>query len=142
MKKISKMITLLLTLAMVFALAACGNGDGGNGGEQANDNPYNLDYKSTEVQPMSDERATKETLAETQKDYFQDLNVFTGSDLEKLTYKDVVEHIGVDPSAYMYEASYGRQIYFWFVDDSTGPWLSVYFNEDGTLYASGSVNLN
>ena len=62
MKKISKMITLLLTLAMVFALAACGSGDGGNGGEQANDNPYNLDYKSTEVQPMSDERATKETL--------------------------------------------------------------------------------
>lgn len=142
MKKINKILTLLMTFAMVFALGACGNGDSNNSGEQVDDNPYNLNYESTELQPMSDERASKETLAEVETDYFQGLIVFTGSDLEKLTYKDVVEHIGVDPSAYQYEATYGRQIYFWYVEDSTGPWLSLYVNKDGTLFGCGSANLN
>lgn len=111
-------------------------------GEQTNDNPYNLDYESTELQTMSDERASKEVLMETENDFFQGLNIFTGTELTKLTYKDVVEHIGVEPSAYQYEATYGRRIYFWYVEDSTGPCLFVYFDKDGSLYGSGSSNLS
>lgn len=137
MKKTNKFLTILLALTMMLALAACGSG-----GAQANDNSYNLDYESTEIQPMSDERASKETLMEVMNDYFQGLNVFTDTDLAKLTYKDVVEQIGVDPSAYQYEAVNERQVYFWFVEDDEGPWLSVYVNKDGTLYGSGSANLS
>lgn len=147
MNKIRKLAALLLTLTMVLALAACGSKNGGSteaekSTKQENDNPYNLDYESTSMQPMSDKRASKETLAETANDYFQGLNIFTDTDIAKLTYKDVVEHIGVDPSVYQYEASNDRQIYYWFEKDEKGPWLSVYVNKDGTLYGSGSANLN
>lgn len=138
MKKMNKILAVLLAFTMMMALAACG----GSGTKKADENPYNLDYESTEIQTMSDERAGEETLAETKDEFFRGLNVFTDTDLTKLTYEDVVKHIGVDPSAYQYEATNGRRVYFWYAQDSTGPWLSVYFDKDGSLYGSGSANLN
>lgn len=42
MKKISKLLTLLLALCMVFAFAACSNTDGGNDGDNGDDAGYTL----------------------------------------------------------------------------------------------------
>ena len=130
-----KLTVLLLTLALVFALAACG------GGSKGPASTYNLDMKSTELQAMSEERASVEVLRETRDDYFQGLNYFTGTDLVKLTYADVVEHIGVDPSAYQYDDVYEREIYFWYPEGKDENTYFVVWFLDGKLDASGSVNL-
>ena len=51
-----KLISAILLLTMVFALVACGGNKYNN---TENNNPYNLDMKSTENQKMSADRASK-----------------------------------------------------------------------------------
>lgn len=149
-----KSVVLALGIAMALTLAACdGNGSNNNSNNsdaaskiesqvesQVNENPYNLDMKSTEAQPMSKERASKDVLTETATTYFGGLNYFEGAEQANFTYEDVVTHIGVDPSEYRYDESYGAELYIWYADGDDKASLNVWF-VGGKLYASGNYNL-
>lgn len=141
MKKMNKILAILLALTMVFALAACGGDkDGGSdkGGTQTNDNPYNLDYKSADLQPMSSERASKEALLEATEFYTTNMSD-TSKELNKKTYADVAELIGVDASEFQYFESYSQYRYTWYLEGNDGPALLVVFNSvDGTFYSASS----
>lgn len=148
MKKTNKILAFFLILAMVSVLAACGGNNGSNGnnggstntsgssdgGAQANDNPYNLDYTSGDLQSMSDERASKEALLEAEEYYMDGLSS-VADDIVKQTYKDVAEHIGVDASEYQYFENYGQHRYTWYVEGNEGPSLLVVFDKDGKLFS-------
>lgn len=134
-----KFLILMISIVMVFSLAACG-GNGGSGGSSESSNAYNLDMKSTEAQPMSAERASAEVLRETAQTYFGGLNYFEGSEQENLTYNDVKEHIGVDASEYRYDVTQQAELYIWYVDGDDKASLNVWF-VNGKLNASGSINL-
>ena len=129
-----KFLALMMSLVMIFALTACGGNNGGTA------NKYNLDMKSTEVQPMSSERASADVLSETAETYFNGLNYFEGSDLANLTYDDVIGHIGVDASEYRYDDTRQAELYTWYADGNEKASLNVWFI-DGKLDASGAINL-
>ena len=96
-----KMLSLVLTLLMVFSLAACGGGDGGSGGGKKDSGLPGIDMKSTEVQTVSADRATLDVLNETFFTYLGGLNYFTIDEPQsKMTYADLKAHIGVDCSEY------------------------------------------
>ncbi|MGN0470134.1 MAG: hypothetical protein ACI4GV_04400 [Acutalibacteraceae bacterium] len=152
-----KLVVLALGTAMALTLAACGgNGSNNNSNNsnnsdtasriesqvesQGSENPYNLDMKSTEAQPMSKERASKDVLRETATTYFGGLNYFEATEQANLTYEDVVTHIGVDPSEYRYDENYGAELYIWYADGDDKASLNVWF-VGGKLYASGDYNL-
>ena len=103
-----KLISAILLLTMVFALVACGGNKYNN---TENNNPYNLDMKSTEKQKMSAERASKDVLRETAQTYLAGLNYFEGTEQANLTYNDLKEHIGVDASSYRYDESRMCELY-------------------------------
>ena len=138
MKKMNKILAILLALAMMLALAACGGNSGDNanstnsGGEQANDNPYNLDYKSVDLQPMTSERASKEALLEATEYYTNGLSTVS-EEVTKQTYADMVAHIGVDASEFQYFESWGQYRYTWYLEGSEGASLLAVFNTDGSL---------
>ena len=70
-----KMLSLVLSLLIVFSLTACGGGDGGSGGKKDSGLP-GIDMKSTEVQTVSADRATLDVLNETflSEDYLNTIN--------------------------------------------------------------------
>lgn len=126
-----KIIALMLAMMMALTLAACAKDNGGNGGEAAD----GLDYTSEELQPITEERATADVLAEAGK-YYMDGLASNPTEFSKLTYKDVKEHIGVDASEFQYFASWQQYRYTWYVEGSEGPAVLAVFNSsDGTLYA-------
>ena len=126
-----KIIALMLAMMMTLTLAACTKDNGGNGGGVAG----GLDYTSEELQPITEERASKDTLAEAGK-YYMDGLASNPTEFSKLTYKDVKEHIGVDASEFQYFASWQQYRYTWYVEGSEGPAVLAVFNSsDGTLYA-------
>ena len=157
-----KLVVLALGTAMALTLAACGgngnnnNNNNSNSGNNSvteskvesqvesqvseNQNPYNLDMKSTEAQPMSKKRASKDVLRETATTYFGGLNYFEGAEQANLTYEDVVAHIGVDPSEYKYDENLQAELYTWYADGDDKASLNVWF-VDGKINASGNYNL-
>lgn len=155
-----KLVVLALGTAMALTLAACGgNGNNNNNNNsnnsnnsdtaskvesqvesQVSENPYNLDMKSTEAQPMSKERASKEVLRETANTYFGGYNYFEDTEQANLTYDDVVIHIGVDPSEYRYDETLEAELYTWYADGDDKASLNVWF-VDGKINASGAYNL-
>lgn len=139
MKKMNKILAILLALTMMLALAACG-GKADGGGKQANDNPYNLDYKSADLQPMTDERASREALIEAGEYYMHGLSSVS-EEVTKQTYADMAAHIGVDASEFQYFESWGQYRYTWYVEGSEGASLLAVFNTDGSLsMVTSSVN--
>lgn len=141
MKKMNKILAILLALAMMLALAACGGNSGNSGdstnstnsgGEQANDNPYNLDYKSADLQPMTSERASKEALLEATEYYTNGLSTVS-EEVTKQTYADMAAHIGVDASEFQYFESWGQYRYTWYLEGSEGASLLAVFTTDGSL---------
>ena len=127
-----KMLSMLLVCMMVFTLVACGG--------KKDENKYNLDMESTEVQEMSSDRASEETLAETYKEYFGGYNYFAGTEQAEYTYDDVVEHIGTDPSEYRYDEDRDAGCYTWYAEEGDTASLQVWFQND-KLYAAGAYNL-
>lgn len=141
MKTMKRLIVLMLALVMIFALAACGSGQKGNGDkkdgdqnvETTIDNPYNLDYTSEALQPMTAERASKDVLLDAKTYYLEGLQSDPAT-FSKMTYKDVAEHIGVDASEFQYFDSYKQYRYTWYVEGSEGPSLLIVFDALGNLY--------
>ena len=126
-----KIIALMLAMMMALTLVACGGKDGGDEGGAAS----GLDMTSEELQPITDERAAKDVLAEAGK-YYMDGLASDPTTFSKLTYKDVKEHIGVDASEFQYFESWHQYRYTWYVEGSSGPAVLAVFNSgDGTLYA-------
>ena len=126
-----KIIALMLAMMMALTLAACAKDNGGNSGGAAD----GLDYTSEELQPITEERATADVLAEAGK-YYMDGLASNPTEFSKLTYKDVKEHIGVDASEFQYFASWQQYRYTWYVEGSEGPAVLAVFNSsDGTLYS-------
>lgn len=137
-----KMLSLVLSLLIVFSLTSCGGGDGGSGGKKDSGLP-GIDMKSTEVQTVSADRATLDVLNETFFTYLGGLNYFSDDDEQsKLTYADLKEHIGVDCSDYCYDEAYQRGIYTWYADEDDACSLSLFFGDNGKLIAAGAYNLS
>ena len=136
MKNTMKLTALLLSLVMVFALTACGS----DGGGSSNDNPYNLDYTSADLQPMSDERASKDALLDAKEYYLTGLSS-TPEETTKETYQDMASRIGVDASEFQYFADYGQYRYTWYVEGNNGPALTAAFDTSGKLLSvSASIS--
>ena len=127
-----KIIALILAMMMTLTLVACGEKkDGGDKGGAAS----GLDMTSEELQPITDERAAADVLAEAGK-YYMDGLASNPSEFAKMTYKDVKERIGVDASEFQYFESWQQYRYTWYVEGSSGPAVLAVFNSsDGTLYA-------
>ena len=124
-----RIIALMLAMMMALTLVACGSkkNDGGAAG--------GLDMTSEELQPITDERASQDVLAEAGK-YYMDGLASNPTEFSKMTYKDVKEHIGVDASEFQYFESWQQYRYTWYVEGSSGPAVLAVFNStDGTLYA-------
>ena len=136
-----KLIALVLTMLMILSLTACG-GEGGDGGGK--DSALSgIDMKSEEIQEVSSDRASEDTLHETFYTYLGGLNYFTdGDEQAKLTYADLKEHIGVDCSDYRYDATYERGIYTWYASEDDAISLSLFFGDNGKLIAAGAYNLD
>lgn len=141
MKNVKRLIALLLALMMLLALTACGdkgsNGDAAANNEgttaaPADDNPYNLDYTSADLQPMTDARADKDVLAEAGEYYMHGLSS-DAANFSKTTYKDMAEHIGTDASEFQYFESWGQYRYTWYVEGSAGAALLAVFDTNGNL---------
>lgn len=157
-----KLFALLLVFALAFGLAGCGTTDSGKtdvneppvddapGSEPPVDEPpaaetvaerYNLDLQSTEVQPMSEDRADIGVLIETSETFLGGEMYFPDTEYENLTYDDLAEHIGCDASEYYFDADNDAECYTWYAGgDRTGSALAIWIC-DGTLYYLGAVNL-
>ena len=132
MKSMKKLTALFLSLVMILALTACGDKSGGEGSGTSSDNPYNLDYTSEDLQPMTDERASADVLAEVGEYYMHGLSS-DPTNFTKTTYKDMAERIGTDASEYQHFESWQQDRYTWYVEGSEGASLLVVFNTDGSL---------
>lgn len=89
---------------------------------------------------MSSDRASKEVLSETVTGFLGGNTLFTGTELEKLTYADFVEHIGCDASEYKYDDDEKAECYTWIAKDDDQSKLSIWISGGKLLY-SGSANL-
>ena len=130
-----KIIALMLAMMMVLTLAACGGKDNGGSGGDDSGAASGLDMTSEELQPITDERASQDVLAEAGK-YYMDGLASNPSEFAKMTYQDMKEHIGVDASEFQYFESWQQYRYTWYVEGSSGPAVLAVFNSaDGTLFS-------
>lgn len=130
-----KIMAILLCAFMVFPLAACGS-------DKA-ESQFDIDYESSEVQKVSEERATAAVLTETAQVWLEGLNSFAGTDLSKYTYQDFVEHIGVEASEYYNDS--GSRVYTWIASDDESGMMAVWFSKGLTgwnLEMLGTTNLS
>lgn len=150
-----KLIALLLALAMLFCLAACG-GDGEDkdtdknegkeaGGEEVVnlEKKYGIDLKAAGEQKMSEERASMDVLVETRDVWLEGKMTFA-FDSEPKTYEDFVEHIGCDASYYINMEEDGERHFVWIAEgDETAKLLAAFWEtpQGWTLYTIGSVNI-
>jgi len=71
-----------------------------------------IDYDSTEIQPVSSDRAAREYLVETVSVWLEGGTVFPeGTEMAKRTYEDFVTHIGCEASEYRYDPSFSARNY-------------------------------
>ena len=138
--KFKSTLVLLLSVVLMFALAACGGGNSST--SEANstasaansstpaptsspeaveadvaeeDNPYNLDHTSSEWQEMSNDRATNDDLQAARE-------IIQG---DRLSYDKVIELIGCDPSSYYNEN--GVRNFRWVAAEQDSSHLTVTF---------------
>lgn len=164
-----KSIAIVLVLMLGVSLfAGCGGGGGNSGETPGNDTSssdpetdapvsdrgdsaddggasFGIDFTSTEVQPMSEQRATREKLEKTVNEWLEGATMFPeGTEMSKRTYKDFVDYIGCDATEYKFDDSYNARCYFWKAGDSNSGQLGVWFKEIGGIWRlsfSGSSNL-
>lgn len=111
------------------------------------DNKYNIDYESSEVQAMSDERASSHRLWETVNEYLESATMFFSfSKQSKYTYEDFVTYIGCDATNYFFDSKNNARTYTWIAKDNETAKFSALFTLKSdenrwTLKFSGSTNL-
>lgn len=152
-----KYIALLMVLVLSITMfAGCG---GGNDAPSANNNTpaensdtsgsdsssYGIDLASTEVQQMSEERATKEKLGEAVAEWLEGNTMFPeGTEMGKRTYQDFVDFIGCDATQYSFDDSHEARSYTWIAEEADNSKLTAWFTERGgswNLSFTGSANL-
>lgn len=151
--------TLLLAIILVFSLSACGEGKNGSdtdksdveGNAEAASAPQNgeydgssfgIDLTSTEVQQMSDQRATQEKLSETLNDWCEGLG--RSEKISSRTYKDFVDYIGCDATEYYYDKDMSARVYAWRAEDNDTAKFGLWVVEVGGEWkasAIGTTNL-
>ena len=101
-----KIFCMFMVVFMCFSIIACG------GKSDEAKEKYKLDYESTDVQPISEERASADVLKETEYEWLEGETIFPdGHPYSDLTYEDFVKHIGVDASQYQYSSDFGGRMY-------------------------------
>ncbi len=111
------------------------------------DNAYNLNFDSTEVQSMSEEKAHSLRLWKTVNEYLGGNTLFFSfSELSKYTYEDFVSYIGCDATYYCFDTVNKARTYTWVSkDNETAKFSALFTDKDGdgkwTLNFSGSTNL-
>jgi len=155
-RTIASLLAFLLGISM---LAGCGgNSGGGNSGGGTTTTPpasnsnqdedgssYGIDLTSAEVQPMSEERATRERLEETVREWLEGATLFLdNSEMSKRTYKDFVDFIGCDATEYYFDVSRNTRVYTWRAEGADTSKLGVWFEEKNGIWSlsfTGSTNL-
>ncbi len=151
-----KFAVVIICILLIAGLVACGGkGDSGQVSKVsetsetsktvdsvAEKNPYNLDYESAEIQPMSeDEKASAETLRKTAAELFEEDSIFVKSKYADYTYEDVAEHIGVDATKFFYNEHWPAREYIWSADDDSGS-LFLAFAESGGVWKLAALTSN
>jgi len=92
-----------------------------------NDGLYNLDYELEEMQEMSSERLSTETIRAFVNWMKEEL---PREERDELTYVKLLEYIGCDPSDYKFD--FGKRTYEWRTEENEYKYFSVTFKlEDG-----------
>ena len=110
-------------------------------------NTYNINYESSDIQVMSEEKASAYKLWKTVNEYLGGNTMFFSfSEQSKYTYEDFVSYIGVDASNYFFDTKNNARTYTWIAKDNETAKFSALFTDndsDGkwTLSFSGSTNL-
>ena len=130
-----RIIALMLAMMMALTLVACGSkkNDGGAAG--------GLDMTSEELQPITDQRASKDALVAA-KDYFISGLSSSPDEFSKKTYQDMVDYIGVEASEFQYFASWQQYRYTWYVEGSSGPALLAVFNSTTGTLSSATASID
>ena len=115
-----KIIAGMLCAFMVFPLTGCDSDD-------ASEAQSNIDFESSEVQKVSDDRASVKVLSETANVWLEGLNSFAGTDQSKYTYSDFVEHIGCEASEYYNDSGY--RVYTWISAEDESSKMAVQFSK-------------
>lgn len=130
-----KIIVGLLCALLLFPLTACSS-DG------TSESRSNIDFESSEVQKVSDDRASVKVQSETADVWLEGLTAFAGTDLKRYTYSDFVEHIGCEASEYYNDS--GSRVYTWIASDDESSKMAVWFSKGLTgwnLEMLGTSNL-
>ena len=134
-----KIFCIFMVVFMCFSITACGS--------KSDDSKekYKLDYESTEVQPMSEERASADVLKETEYEWLEGGTIFPdGHPYSDLTYEDFVKHIGVDASQYQYSSDFDGRMYIWIAKESDNKMFSILLKESGGVWnldSAGCANI-
>ena len=154
-----KIIALVLVLILGLALlSGCGGDKNSNSTDSSSNNTstngnaadydgssFGIDLTSTEVQEMSEARATKEKLQEAVWDWLEGITLFLeGTDKGKLTYKDFVDFIGVDATEYYFDDAKDARVYVWIAEDAEFSKVGLWFEKRGGVWCawmSGASNL-
>ena len=107
---------------------------------------YGIDFLNEEMQPMSDQRPTHDTLQETVYGWLKGMTMFMmTSEYSGLTYADFVEHIGCDAQEYRYKSLGHQRVYTWVATDKEYAKFGAFFreNDEGewTIWATGSSQI-
>ena len=152
-----KFVIVIISILLIVGLVACGGKDDSGqvnkpsetsktsktseasetskaGDSAAEKNPYNLDYESTDIQFMSDKKASVETLRETAVEWLEGRTTFVGTKFADYTYEDVAEHIGVDATYYYYNEHWPGRTYSWYAEGNDNVSFAIVVSERGGVW--------
>ncbi len=117
MKNFKKIGLVLLTLTMVFALAACGGGDSGDGGDSGS---------GGDTIPASESTLTADDLSAIKAEFDEQVAFENWGDT---TYEDMLELTGNVEAEVVMDESGNYDGHYWYATDSEGPKLVVEFSD-------------
>jgi NOL1/NOP2/fmu family ribosome biogenesis protein len=149
-----KFVIVIISILLIVGLVACGGKDDSGqvnkpsetsktseasetskaGDSAAEKNPYNLDYESTDIQFMSDKKASVETLRETAVEWLEGRTTLVGTKFADYTYEDVAEHIGVDATYYYYNEHWPGRTYSWYAEGNDNVSFAIVLSERGGVW--------